>query len=256
MRILPLLIGLASTSFLYGQSASRPTAAQVLDRYVQVSGGKAAYAKIKQVSMLGTMEIKGQNVRGEMKMYRMDGSKYYTVVDLPGIGKQEDGSDGTTVWDKTVLGPRIKTGAERFLAICGSSAMSEYGRGSLDPDSCFSKAEFAGEETVDGKVAYKIVLTPKEGKPEEQYYEKATGLLLRTKMIMPSAMGEVPITMVVDEYKKIEGILMPVRLTQLMGPLEMAMSFPIVKFNEKLPENMFALPPEIQEMVNAEKAKP
>ena len=80
MRTLSLLIGLLSANFLLAQKASPPpTAQQILDRYVKVTGGKLAYDKVKTVTMLGMMEIKGQNVRGEMKMYRVDGGKYYTV---------------------------------------------------------------------------------------------------------------------------------------------------------------------------------
>jgi hypothetical protein len=250
MRILLVLVGL---SVCNAQQAAKPTAEQVLDRYVSVTGGKEAYARVKSVSMLGQMEIKGQNIRGEMKMFRQDGGKYYTVVDLPGIGKQEDGSNGTVVWDKTVLGPRIKTGAEKFLASCGSSALSEYGRGALDKDSCYSKVEMVGEEIVNGKTFYKLRMTPKEGKPEEQFYDKATGLLSRTKMIMPSPMGEVPITAIVEEYKTVDGITTPARLTNEMGAVAMTMTFTSIRFNEKVPDVLFSLPPEIQALVDASK---
>ncbi len=255
MRTLLILL---SVSFAPAQKAAAPlavpTAAQVLERYVEVTGGKEAYAKVKSVSMLGTMEIKGQNVRGEMKMYRVDGGKYYTVVDLPGIGKQEDGSNGNVVWDKTVLGPRLKTGVEKFLAICASGAMAEYGRGALETDSCYQKSEMLGEELMGGKKVYKLRMTPKEGKAEEQFYDKATGLLVRTNMIMPSPMGEVPIAAIVDEYRTVDGIKTPVKMTNEMGPVAMVMTFTMVKFNEKLPEVLFALPPEIQALVDAEKA--
>jgi len=243
----------ASLSVCFAQKAEDPTAEQILNRYVEVTGGKAAYDKVKSVSMQGVMEIKGQNVRGEMKMFRQDGGKYYTVVDLPGIGKQEDGSNGTVVWDKTVLGPRLKTGVEKFLATCAAGAMSEYGRGALEKDSCYSKSEFVGEEMLNGKAVYKLRMTPKEGKPEEQYYDKATGLLARTKMIMPSPMGEVPIVAIVDEYKTIDGITTPVKLTNDMGAVSMVMTFSVVKFNEKIPAALFTLPPEIQALVDAEK---
>jgi len=245
MRILFLLAALSSC---FAQS---PTAERILDRYIEVTGGKDAYAKVKSLSILGTMEIKGQGVKGEMRMYRMDGSKYYTVVDLPGIGKQEDGSNGNVVWDKTVLGPRLKTGVEKFLAICAAGAMSEYGRGALEKDSCYSKAEVIGEEVVDGKTAYKLKMTPKEGKPEEQYYDKESGLLLRTKMVLPSPMGEVPIVAIVNEYRDIDGIKTPVKLTNEMGAVAMVMTFTSVKFNEAIPDAMFALPPEIQALVKA-----
>lgn len=254
MRIQLLLTGLLGASLLLGQKAAAPpTGQQILDRYVKVTGGKAAYEKVKSVTMLGTMEIKGQNVRGEMKMYRVDGGKYYTVVDLPGVGKQEDGSDGTTVWDKTVLGPRLKSGDEKFLAACATGAMSEYQRTATEQDKCYSKTEYSGEETIAGKVYQKVTLTPKLGKPEVQYFDKTSGLLRRTKMILPSPMGEVPIVMLIEEYKTVDGIVTPVKLLNQMGPMEMEMSFSTVKFNEKLPETLFALPPEIQALVDAEK---
>src|SRR5205814_1173203 len=104
---------------------------------------------------------------------------------------------------------------------CGLSAMSEYGKAALEADKCYLKTEFSGEEVLDGKPAYKLTLTPREGKPEEHYYDKTTGLMVRTKMILPSPMGEVPIVMLLDEYRKIDGILTPVRLTSRMGAIEM-----------------------------------
>ena len=184
-------------------------------------------------------------------MYRMDGGKYYSVVDLAGVGRQEDGSNGTVVWDKTVLGPRLKTGVEKFLATCASSAMGEYGRGALDTDSCYTKAEFAGEESINGKAVYKLMMMPKEGKPEEQFYDKESGLLVRTKMLMPSPMGEVPIVATIDEYRTINGIQTPVKISNKMGGVMMIMSFSSVKFNDAIPEAMFALPPEIDALVKA-----
>jgi hypothetical protein len=243
------LLLLCAASLCFAQNS----ADKILERYLEVTGGKAAYDKVKSVSMLGTMEIKGQGVKGEMRMFRKDGGKYYTVVDLPGIGKQEDGSDGTTVWDKTVLGPRLKTGVEKFLATCAAGALSEYGRGPLEKDSCYSKSELLGEESFEGRAVYKLLMTPKEGKPEEQYFDKETGLLVKTRMIMPSPMGEVPIVAIVNEYRVIEGIKTPVKLTNEMGAVSMVMHFTSVKFNAPVPETMFALPPEIQALVKAGK---
>jgi len=96
-------------------------------------------------------------------------------------------------------------------------------------------------------------MTPKEGKPEEQYYDKATGLLARTKMIIPSPMGEVPIVAVVEEYKTVDGITTPSKLTNEMGAVAMTMTFTSIRFNENVPAAMFALPPEIQALVDAAK---
>jgi hypothetical protein len=249
MRTLPLLLALASTVLAQGT----PSAQSVLDRYIEVTGGQSAYEKVKTMTATGTMEITGQNVRGDVRMYRADGSKYYQVVELPGIGKQEDGSNGAVVWDKTVLGPRIKTGAEKFLATCARGALSEYGRGALEKDSCYSKVDYVGTETLNGKAVHRLRLTPKEGKPEEHFFEKDTGLLLMTRMVLPSPMGEIPITTTVMEYRKVEGITTPVKLKNEMGAVAMVLAFNSVKFNEAIPEAMFALPPEIAALAKAAK---
>jgi hypothetical protein len=96
-------------------------------------------------------------------------------------------------------------------------------------------------------------MTPKEGKPEEQYYDKESGLLIRTKVLMPSPMGEVPIVATVDEYRKVDGIQTPVKISNNMGAVTMIMNFSTIKFNDAIPEAMFALPPEIDALVKAAK---
>jgi hypothetical protein len=241
----------------FGQSAGGPavTPESILNRYVEVTGGREAYEKVKSLSMTGTMEIKGQGVRGEMRMYRTEGGKYYTSIDLGGMGKQEDGSDGSVAWDKTVLGPRIKSGVEKFLATCADGVMSEYGKAALELGDCYSKVEYAGVESVDGKAMHKIVLTPKQGKAEEQFFDVETGLMKKVKMIMPSPMGEVPITTVIAEYKAVAGVQVPSKLVNNMGPIVMEMAFSAITVNEKLPEQLFALPPEIQALAGAAKPK-
>lgn len=248
-----LLLTVLALSASLAQEAAPPTAEQILDRYVEVTGGKDAYEKVKSMTMTGTVEIKGQGIKGEIRAYRADGGKQYTIIDLPGIGKQEEGSDGNTVWDKTVLGPRIKTGVEKFLVTCAKSALSEYGKGSLEKDSCYAKVDFVAEEVIDGKPAYHLRLTPKQGRAEDQYFDKQSGLLVRTRVVMPSPMGEVPITSTVSEYREIEGIKTPVKVTNDMGAVAMVMSLNEVKFNAVIPEQMFNLPPEIDALVKSGK---
>jgi hypothetical protein len=72
-------------------------------------------------------------------------------------------------------------------------------------------------------------------------------------MIMPSPMGEVPIVAIVEEYRNVDGVKTPVRITNEMGAVAMTMNFTSVKFNEAIPAAMFALPPEISALVRASK---
>lgn len=45
-----------------------PKAETVLDQYVEATGGKAAYEKIKNRTASGTIEIAGAGIKGTIKM--------------------------------------------------------------------------------------------------------------------------------------------------------------------------------------------
>ncbi len=258
MRLLLLLASVLSfvPPALHAQPAKTPSVEDILNRYVRATGGEDAYKRISTVVMRGTMEIKAQGIKAEMLVYRADGGKSYSVVDIPGMGKQEDGANGDVVWEKTALGPRLKTGVEKFLQTCAGEAMSEYVRAVAGKDTCYSKMEVAGEDMVNGRPVWKLILTPKMGKLEEQYFDKESGLLVQQKMTMPTPLGELPISLNIGGYKKIDGIETPTTVDTRLGPVEMQMNFSSVSYNEKIPEQIFALPPDIAALVNAEKKTP
>lgn len=238
--------------------ATTPTADQILQKYIDASGGEAAFKRVNTVVMRGTMEIKAQGIKAEMILYRADGGKSYSMMEIPGMGKQEEGSNGDVVWEKTAMGPRLKDGVEKFIVTCAGEAMAEYARVAIGKDSCYSKIELGGSDTVDGKPVWKLLLTPKQGKVEEQYFDKLSGLMVQQKLIMPTPLGEIPILLGIGGYKKLEGLETPTLVTMRMGPVEMSMNFHSINFNEKIPEQIFAVPPEIDALVRAQKpaAKP
>ena len=71
-------------------AAEFPAAESLLDRFIERSGGVAAYAKAKNVEMTGTVEIAGRNISGKISMAE-EGGKSWTSMELPGIGRVEQG---------------------------------------------------------------------------------------------------------------------------------------------------------------------
>src|ERR1700719_3951998 len=91
-----------------------PKAEELLDKFVEATGGKAAYEKVHNEKWTGTFEFVGKGVKGVITSYRSEPSKTYTRVDLEGIGAIEDGTDGETAWTLSAIqGPHIKQGDER-----------------------------------------------------------------------------------------------------------------------------------------------
>jgi hypothetical protein len=94
----PLLFALAPLLF----AVDLPSADKLLQLSLERSGGAQALAKAKNAVMTGTVEMAGHNITGPVELYQ-DGSKSYTAIDLPGIGKVEEGFDGETAWEMNAL---------------------------------------------------------------------------------------------------------------------------------------------------------
>ena len=69
-----------------------PKGEEILDKYLEATGGKAAHEKCKNRVEKGTLEIVGTDVKGELIVYTATPNKMRSVIKLPGFGKypQED----------------------------------------------------------------------------------------------------------------------------------------------------------------------
>ena len=139
----PLLIVLLAGPALFAADPL-PSAESVLDRYVQVTGGKQAYDKRKTEIAHGTLEYTSLGIKGTITRYAADPDKYYASLDIEGLGKVEMGVNGQVAWENSaLLGPRLKSGVERAEAIREGSMNSTVNWRKLYP-----KVETVGTETV------------------------------------------------------------------------------------------------------------
>ena len=160
------LISFLSICFWPAAAQDLPSGESILQRYVDVTGGKAAYDKIHNEVAKGTMELTGKNVRGMIVSFEAGPNKNYSAVDIEGVGKVESGTDGTVAWENSAIaGPRIKTDVERDEMIRASVFNAH-----LSWQTLYQKVETTGSETIDGDECYRVVLTPKSGRPETEYY--------------------------------------------------------------------------------------
>jgi hypothetical protein len=223
-----------------------PSPESILDRYVEVTGGKAAYERRKTEISTGTMEYPAQGVKGTLTRYEADPDRYYAVLDIPGIGKIEMGVAGGVAWENSaILGPRVKTGDEKAQAVRDATMNA-----TLKWRTLFPKVETAGVETLDGEECYKVVMTPAEGKPEVMYFQKKSGLAVKTTTVAVSQMGEVPVEVTVKNYKEFGGVLTPSKVANKAAGQEFTITIEKVQVNPELPPDRFALPAEIRALLD------
>lgn len=218
------------------------TAEQILDKYVEATGGKAAYEKLHDRVMNGTFEIPAMGIKGPMSIYHAEPAKMYTVVEAEGIGKLEDGTNGEVAWELSAMsGPRIKQGAERAVVLRSAQFDAAVNWRKL-----YKKVELVGEEPIDEQPCYKVVLTPAEGRPETQYYDKKSNLLVRSDMVLEHAMGSIPLQVYMSDYKVVDGVRIPHTIRQLVAGQEYRITVDKIRHNVPVPDKHFKLPAEVE----------
>jgi hypothetical protein len=226
------------------EAVDLPSGESLLERCLVKSGGAEAYARVKSAKMTGTVELVGHNISGPVSVFQQ-GDKTYTVIELAGLGKVEEGFDGKTAWEtNSMQGPRIKEGEEKAATI-RSSRMNLMGTWR----DYYKSARTAGEEDINGKPAWKVELTPKEGKPETFYFDKSSALLVRMTQTVSSGLGEIPVDVSLSDYRAVGGIQTPFKLTQNAMNQVMAMQFDSVEWNPEIPATRFDPPSAIQALI-------
>jgi hypothetical protein len=234
------------TAFAFGQDEPLPKAETILDRYVEVTGGKAAYEKCKNLVETGTFEMAAAGLKGVLTRYSADPAQEYSVIEIDGVGKVEEGVDKGMAWEKNpMLGSRIKTGGEKAQALRGG-VFNE----SIRWREVYPKVETIGTETLDGELCYKVLLTPKEGNSETMYFQKKTGFAVKVVTIAVSQMGDVPMEGYSSNYKNFEGLSIPTKLTQKFGGQEITITIQDVKMNQPLPADRFDPPADIKVLLS------
>jgi Protein of unknown function (DUF620) len=234
---------------LPARAAELPAPETILDRFIEVTGGKAVYEERKTEVVTGTVEFAAAGLKGTMVTYYSEPDKYYMAMDLAGVGKIETGLNEGVAWENSVLqGPRIKTGEEKAQAVREAAMNGSYRWRDL-----FDKAETAGEETVEGEPCYKVVLTPKTGSPVTMYFEKKSGLLRKTAVVVASQLGDIAAETISKEYRRFEQILAPAKVTEKVVGQEFTITIDSMKANQEIPPEKFALPEEVKALLARQK---
>lgn len=244
---LPFVILLAAR---LAAGAELPDAEGLLNKFIERSGGLEAYAKGKNVEMSGTVEITGRNISGKISMVEEDG-KAYTSMELPGIGRIEQGYNGEVAWEMNAMqGARLIEGDEKG-AVKRASSFSLLASWRDE----YKEAKTTGEESVSGAPAWKVVMIPKEGRPETFYFDKETGMMIRMSSVASSPMGDISADVLMSDYRSVDGIMTPFTMTQKAMGQSIVMKFETITYNAKLPPDRFDLPVAVKALVAKQSAR-
>jgi hypothetical protein len=151
-----------------------PSADQILNRYVEAIGGRAAWKKLTSRVATGTINVPEMQISGTVEFHEKAPNRLLRVIILNGAIFRQ-GFDGTTAWtDDPKDGLRTETGAEfedtRFDADFYHP---------LDLRQLYSKFTVTGTEKIGDRDTYVVEAARAGGDPDRMYFDVKTGLALR-----------------------------------------------------------------------------
>lgn len=218
--ILPNLKKLGYPVHIYDKDANPVTAAskaseavtvkptQIIDHYLKAIGGKENLKKV--TTLMGTGQMKVQSMEIPFKTKRMAPNKEMMEMSMGGKVISKSVFNGKT-------GYQVQMG-KRTDFEPGSDQVKKY----LDTKGIFEQAFYADGTyklsadkivKVDGKDAYQVTVTGTSGKPTVQFYDKESGLLVKTTSSSEVKGQQMNIENSYSDYRKVGEVLLPFKQT-------------------------------------------
>jgi hypothetical protein len=212
---------------------------EILADYVKAIGGADALNKIKSLHLKRKLEVKGMQFTGTEERSATAAGQLLVVMEITGVTKARQGTDGKVQWsDDQIFGLRILGGAEEEEARIDSTWNSD-----LHLKELYQKLRSVPPpEPTGGRTWECVEMTPKLGKPATSCYDAETHLRTLQTGIRATPQGETPVRATFSDWRTVKGVKVPWIEELTMGPVTMIARVTELKFDEKFPPKLFALP--------------
>jgi len=222
--------------------ASAPATAsadQILDKYIQASGGRAAWQKLHSRVSKGTVDVPAASASGTLEVLEKAPDRVLITVTIAGAVFTQ-GFDGSVGWSNDPQnGLREQTGSE--LAETRRDADFYH---ALDFRKLYPKVSVAGTEKIGDKSAYVIEATPAEGGDSDKvFFDAQTGLLLRAVTQHHNPDGTIePFQEDFEDYRTQDDVTIPFTIHQTNPQMSFTIKIDEVRHNVELNDAEFRKP--------------
>lgn len=219
--------------------AGQPSADQVLEKYVQAIGGKAAYEKVTTRAMKGTVEMPDDNVSGPAELIAKAPDRFRLTMDIPGYGVVESVFQGDQGWEKNPdSGVHAMSKGDLEIARRDHNFYRETHLKELYPT-----LGTPAQEQLEGHAVYVIEATPAGGAAEKLYFDAESGLLVKHDFERTTLEdGIVHYEMFYRDYREVDGLKLPATLEQRSPDYTMIWKFTEIKNDAPVEDAAFAKP--------------
>jgi hypothetical protein len=231
-------------------AASGPTeetkqkADEVLATYVSALGGRAALEKINSRIGKGTFEVLGLAMSGPAEIYAKAPNKTLTTMTVPGQATLKVGFDGAAGWQQDPEdGVVEKTGVELGTAMRDADfyqplkLRAQYPNLFRRGESKISLHKPNGQTSAERDVI--VLEAPRNGNPRRFYFDKSTGLLVRSEE--RNQADKVTSAIEYDDYSDVDGVKVPF-VIHYIEDVHFVIKLTEVKQNASIDDSIFIKP--------------
>lgn len=225
---------------------STTTGADLMDRLAETLGGVETSRGIGTQYTAGTTRIGASGIAIEVETWWARPNSFYMVFHMPDGTTNDCGFDGTIGWARGPGGPRLLS-PDEIADLALDAAPTCF----VEWREHFLAAELIGAEEIFYEMCDVLHLVPDQGHPRNVYISRTSGLPVKVTMDRTVEKAAVPIEMFLSYYRATDNLSAPWRvLTVIEGATETARIDRITS-NMPLPDGIFALPDDIQVLVDA-----
>ncbi len=206
------------------------TVEQVIDNYIKARGGEENILKIKNVKSEATASIQGMTLN--ITSYKEVPNKICVETYMNGNLLSKQICDGENAKVVSMQGEQKLQGK-----MLDQMKYQAYLFPELEYSKEGYKTEMTGMEDVDGKPAYRVKVTNPAGDTQTLSFDKESGLMV--KEVTPTPQGSS--TTFVKEYKEVNGVKFPVKVTQSVGPQMIDVNVEKIEVNTDIEESKFEI---------------
>ncbi len=210
---------------------TEPSLDQILDKYVQALGGKAALQAPASRVMKGSLEAPAIGAKGFIEIYAKAPNRLLTVVELALAGNPRTGFNGATAWQE-------EYGDVKELALYPKRDADFYLP--LKLRELYPRIELKGKEKIGAREAYRLE-APRNGNPRRWYFDTESGLLSRIET--RNQEGNLISREDYEDYRAVDGIKLPFTTRQLdRDQIEILIKYSEIKHNVSIDDAKFEAP--------------
>ncbi len=230
---------LVALSLLTSPAAELPPAQEIIQRYIDATGGRAALEKLKTRVMSGKIEVLTMNVGGKFEVRAKVPNKQTSKMEFEAFGVMREGFDGSVAWTQAPgQSARVKSGGE----LARAQRTTWFPR-ELRLSDAYARFETKGAAKIGTQDTWVVEATPTTGKPDKLHFDQKTGLLIREVSLVDTPIGALTFEIELSDYREFDGVKVPCSV-RVPKPAEMGFHIKIddVKHNGELADSEFLKP--------------